>query len=412
MTERDRGSIPEHTQAEVWEIAGRAEQAFMPEVSRPMGRTLRGGGKTPFLAFGLTQAVMPIEGYIQTSGNPRQEAITKIAKADVLRDLLEFGVSATPGDKRIVTADEFPHRTIHHFLLRTQRGLVIQEYELVDGKDHANFPIVLHEQEIEPVAAFFNAIDTVTPHINHPLYSSHPQADAGIPIDPDPKGTILRESEKFLEAQRKEREKPGERLYCKKLSLVTPEHAKRLGIITDIPVFVSETDSTDGRPFVYQTGETFKVSHFEEEGNESVQTTHRIAPRVASLHSRPKYGIGYFDEPAFVMTNGSMFWSGIKDAGWVAILEPAGRIVHHEDYFFAYSAIAEEVRVKEILAFCEGDKIGPLKEGIVINIGNPYLKSVCGYEEHKKEIDEHQFPWFGFYYDRDGKIAFDYSNQD
>lgn len=70
----------------------------------------------------------------------------------------------------------------------------------------------------------------------------------------------------MLEAQRKEREKPGERLYCKRLQLVTPEHARRLGIATDLPVFVSETDSTDGRPFVYQVGETLRISYFETEG--------------------------------------------------------------------------------------------------------------------------------------------------
>ena len=205
MTERDYGSIPEHTQTEVWELAERAEQTFMPETARPMGRTLEGRGKTPFLAFGLSRAVMPLEGYIQTSGNPQQDIVTKIAEADVLKDLLQFGASAAPGDRRTITAKEFPGRTVHHFLLRTPRGFVIQEYEQIDGKDHANFPIALHQQEIEPVAAFFNAIDTQEPHINIPLYSSHPEADAGIPIDP--KQTILSASEKLLIAQRKKREK-------------------------------------------------------------------------------------------------------------------------------------------------------------------------------------------------------------
>lgn len=194
MTERDTGLIPEHTEAEVWELAQRAEQVFMPEAARPMGRTREGTGA--FLTFGLTSAVSPVEGYIQTfSAEYVKDPITKIGNAEVLRELLSFGAGASPGDKKIVTAREFPGRIIHNFLLRTSRGLVIQEYELVNGKDHANYPIVLHKQEIEPVAAFFNAIDTQTPHINYPLYSSHPMADTGAPIDPDPKGTILRESE-------------------------------------------------------------------------------------------------------------------------------------------------------------------------------------------------------------------------
>lgn len=94
------------------------------------------------------------------------------------------------------------------------------------------------------------------------------------------------------------------------------------------------------------------------------------------------------------------------------ILKQKGRIVKHEDYFFTYNAIAEEVTVKKILAFCQGHLGEPLREGIAVNIGNPYLHNVCSYEAHKKKLDEKKISWFGFYYDESGKITFDYSNQE
>lgn len=389
MTERDTGAIPEHKAAEVWQLAQQAEQVFMPEAARAMGRIREGVGA--FLTFGLTPTVSPVEAYIQTFRDDSKEPITKISRAEVLKELLSFAMDASPEDRKIITAWEFPGRTIHHFLLRTPRGLVIQEYEEVDGQDKTYFPTVLHEAEIEPVASFFGAIDTEKPHINHPLYSSHPEADSEVPADPDPRATIIAQSEKLLEAQRVQRAEAIEReeaICIKKLVLVTPEYAHRLGLDVDRPVFTAENDSTH---LIYEVGKTVKIEgFFDPLDTGAVHDSERIAEQVSMLRSHPRVGIGYHQEPARVADE----WGKHEVSDWLAIVEPTGTVIEKEDYFFAFNRITDELRVKEIRAFCTGCRAGPLKEGLAIEVyGNGFIFACCTSNIHDAEDAKHP-EWF------------------
>jgi hypothetical protein len=169
----DEESLSQELQDEVWELVQRGYDQFLPASPRRLGRERE--GSEPFVAFGLTQTVFPVEGYIHTTGNPDDEHTFKIERVDVLQQLLTLGRNAQSGDRSILVEKRFPSRTIHHFLFRGDHGVVIQEYE--SREKRAYYPIVLHEEEIPVLHEYFTAIDTQKSHINHPLYSSHPESE-------------------------------------------------------------------------------------------------------------------------------------------------------------------------------------------------------------------------------------------
>lgn len=207
--------------------------------------------------------------------------------------------------------------------------------------------------------------------------------------------------------------------YSKNLDLVTPARALRYGLTVDQPVFISTIDSTDRKPFIYQVSEVLKCEYFHPENTEPIITTSAIIGReednIRVVHSRPRNGITFWKTPPDVTTNDSLFWSQMKSNGWVAILEPTSPVIDREDYFLYFNTVSQEVKVSQILAFCKvhsrDRRSEPLTEGVVIDQGNGYLLSACSYEKHEREIEDYSMPWFRFYYDHQGKIAFDYSTK-
>lgn len=177
-----------------------------------------------------------------------------------------------------------------------------------------------------------------------------------------------------------------ERVCIKRLDLVRPDDARSLGLVVDRPVFISPTDSTDSKPLIYRVGHTIKASFLGETGDLSL-TTYKgeVEADAAWVHSRPKSGMGYHEFPAEVMTR----LPQVNYTGWVAVVEPVGRILEHQDKYFAFDRITDQLVVREILALCEVCRSGPLSIGFVADIREDgMLSPICGADIHNKYFVE------------------------
>lgn len=189
---------------------------------------------------------------------------------------------------------------------------------------------------------------------------------------------------------------PERRTTCfKKLDLVTPALARKLGLTVNKPVFVSSTDSTyDRKPFVYQGGITVKSSEEDLLIPDSNVTTHGLVDGNEGdfsyvTYSRPRFGIGYDEARSDVTTNGCAYWSNLRMGSWVGIVEPKGKVIKHNDRFFAYNRITDELTIREIRAFCCGCKDGPLNHGDIIEpYKNGHLFAVCSSDIHTQEREK------------------------
>lgn len=152
--------LAEGTINEVWELVERAEKEFMPVAPRPVTQG-RVEGESVF--YGLAPTISPIEGFIGTAKGSQR--ILRIDTVDNLNQLLKYGLDAKEGDRTVIHTRQFPGRRIYNFLARTGTGFVIQCYENLNGQDHAEYPIVLHEGELRTIAPFFTRIDTGKPNL-------------------------------------------------------------------------------------------------------------------------------------------------------------------------------------------------------------------------------------------------------
>lgn len=192
---------------------------------------------------------------------------------------------------------------------------------------------------------------------------------------------------------RRERE-PGEaeRICLKQLDLVTPEYAGRFGLVVNEPVFISLTDSTDQRPFIYRVGTTIGDPQ-SEITTESFVTKHQMVGLLKSMHLRPRYGMGCFEIPKTTMDDRYGFW---KYWYWVAVVEPTGVVFKNEDDFtgFEFNRITNELKVDRVLAFCRGCLAGPLKRGIVVGpSADLTFTPACSFEKYKEDFKgKHAIP--------------------
>lgn len=173
----------------------------------------------------------------------------------------------------------------------------------------------------------------------------------------------------------------------KQLDLVTPEYASRFGLVadTDEPVFISTTDSTDRRPFIYRVGATIGDLQLEII-TESFVTKHQMGGSLRSKHERPRYGIGYSETHKTAI---DYRYGKVKYWGWVAIVEPTGIVLTNKDDYTSliFNRITNELKVNQILAFCRGCLAGPLERGIVAGpFADLTFAPVCSFEKHKKDF--------------------------
>lgn len=181
----------------------------------------------------------------------------------------------------------------------------------------------------------------------------------------------------------------------KKIILVKPETALRYGIAVDHPVFISNTDSVHERPKVYEVGKEISADPLPHNFKKSFVAYKEIDDQVFTVSSRPKFGLGYDEYPRSVMTNGCLYWTDVHIDGWIALIDPIGKVIKHEDYFFTFNRIARRLRVKEIFAFCTAASCRydpPLQEGIVVGpFGDRGYRPVCSLENHPPALEMDRF---------------------
>lgn len=200
----------------------------------------------------------------------------------------------------------------------------------------------------------------------------------------------------------------GERepMAFKKVMLVTPPYARRYGLSVDRPVFLSDTDGVDQKPFVYEVGVVLETTSLPDVA-ESFNSLHPVKgmKNVHVFGSRPKYGIGYEQMPRYVMTNGCEYWGNVRGLSWVAILEPLGKVLEHDEEFSRFNRVTDKARVKEILAFCTANsckELPALQEGLAVGpMGAGNHLACCGSELHPDALKD-KFHTFAFRIPFDG----------
>ena len=194
----------------------------------------------------------------------------------------------------------------------------------------------------------------------------------------------------------------------KGLILVNPNYARKRGLIVEEQVFVSNTDSTEMKPPIYQVGRTTKVLFFDHTASESFITHRKLTvPYAEEYRSRPKSGMGYFKSPLYTEDSLSDFVNGFGLGYWVAVIEPLGLVKKEKDPMIYFNRSTDELRIKRILAICKGCSTVISEDGLVVDVDRSgSLYPVCGLEIHGEEITSKQMSYFKFSFDTDGKIIF------
>lgn len=107
------------------------------------------------------------------------------------------------------------------------------------------------------------------------------------------------------------------------------------------------------------------------------------------VHTRPKSGIGYQEFPIGVMAK---LPAVMNYASWVAIVEPTGTVLEY-DYDFTFNRITDELKVRKILAFCDGCQDGSLNMGYITDVrgDGTLLSPVCRPTIHGEPFTENPY---------------------
>ena len=191
-----------------------------------------------------------------------------------------------------------------------------------------------------------------------------------------------------------ERENSAKVVGFKVLKLISPEHAKKLGLPAESPTFVSAIQSGKDwctscgvtyEPLVYQKGYLVQAHHFHKSTNGGVYYEENVV--VAD---------GYFNS-----------WMQALISGWIAMVNPAGSEVS----FSNGHVRSPQVFVEKIRAFCtdrncmSGPKSKELGEGIAF-IADEYrgeLLPICSLEKHLLHVSRARYT---FKTTEDGEVLF------
>lgn len=176
-------------------------------------------------------------------------------------------------------------------------------------------------------------------------------------------------------------------VYFKKLELHTPSYAAEQGLVVNGPVLTSHSE----RPqLIFQVDQITKSLNLNPRKDGGIGYDVGLKRHVEEL--RRYVPIGAYDG------NTSGLVSDYKLNGWIAIVEPQGlALTSPRSEYYGYSRRNSEIKVKELLVFCHGCRLGPLSEGVISDIGNGYLFPVCSIENHldsyrlKKEDSENGY---------------------
>lgn len=154
--------IQDQIKEEVWQLTRKADEMFMPTRPRVIAVGERKDVADACVVAGLTTYNGYRAAYVETHGRIGGELDEAffVVPLHTAQLILEFGTSTHVGSQRIVTVND--GNPTHYFLLKTQRGIVVQPYRESDG---VPFPTVLREEEIRTIAALFSEDFSHSPQI-------------------------------------------------------------------------------------------------------------------------------------------------------------------------------------------------------------------------------------------------------
>ena len=108
----------------------------------------------------VRQSGYPVELSLSTYADGGKEIGEIGGYPDSLAPVINFGMSAAPGEKTTLKGARFPVHNLYYFLLRTENALVVQpaemyyDYKLKDWNAQTPYPVVLHQDELPQLAMF------------------------------------------------------------------------------------------------------------------------------------------------------------------------------------------------------------------------------------------------------------------
>ncbi len=156
LSPKERLVVSDSQPKGVWELVEKAREMFTPEVARPIA------------PLAISQACVTL---VRQSGYPVELSLTTYADGgkkigeiggypDSLAPVINFGISASIGEKTTLKGARFPVNNLYYFLLKTENALVVQpaemyfDYKAEEWNARASYPVVLHQDELPQLAKF------------------------------------------------------------------------------------------------------------------------------------------------------------------------------------------------------------------------------------------------------------------
>lgn len=188
----------------------------------------------------------------------------------------------------------------------------------------------------------------------------------------------------------------------KPLVLVTPEYAQEMGLDVEVPILTSLNDSD---AFIYQAGEVITVPRLDPL---TLIIKRELGGGLTTGSSVTQEGIGYWEIPKGAVFGDFLECGPVKNANWIAIVEPLGEVLRHSKGPLEFNRITNSLSVKEIVVQCDRGfycKSGLIQEGLVLDFKNGFLFASCTTEPWVKKTSRRDYP-FRFQIGPDGKINF------
>ncbi|OGE26008.1 hypothetical protein A3C26_01235 [Candidatus Daviesbacteria bacterium RIFCSPHIGHO2_02_FULL_39_12] len=156
LSPKERLVVSDSEPKGVWELVEKAREMFAPEAARPVAPLAISQACVTL----VRQSGYPVELSLSTYSNEGKQIGEIGGYPDSLAPIINFGISASPGEKTTLKGARFPVHNLYYFLLKTDTTLVIQpaemyyDYQAKDWKAKTPYPVVLHQDELPQLARF------------------------------------------------------------------------------------------------------------------------------------------------------------------------------------------------------------------------------------------------------------------